>query len=1333
MLIIVGNRKKMNLTPGVAAVVILAALMTIPGFLYAGTPHTAYGKVQNSGGGAPSSCTFTAYITSRPGETLIQSSAGCGYDAASGSWWVQCGNFSTSWSAGDVLRINFNDGAGGTGSDNVTLTSNSSDDAGTTTLSASTVQVTIATNPSGLSVKVDGGTYTAPHSFTWVPGHTHSLEVASPQDGGTGKRYVYTSWSDGGDRSHSYLVPGSNQTVTANLKTQYELEVNSSYGSPTGDGWYDAGSSASFGVTTPASGGSGTRYVLTGWTGSGSGSYTGGSTSQTVTMNNAITETASWKTQFELEVNSSYGSPTGDGWYDAGSSASFGVTTPASGGSGTRHLFTGWTGSGSGSYTGGSASQTVTMNNAITETASWNTQYYLATAESPASGGDISPSAPGGWYNSGSVVSVNAAESGTYQFLGFSGNLSGTTRPQNITMNSAKSVTANFGRPVQITINAVPAGRHFIVDGADYNSPQTFTWIESTTHNLEVVSPQSGGTGKRYVFTSWSDGGDRNHSYIVPGSDQTVTASFKTQYQLTVNSAHGSPTGAGWYDTGSTAYFGVTSPDVQSGRRYTLDDWSGDYTGSNSSSSLLMNEAKTITAGWDAEYYLDISSEYGIEQGEGWYDSGVTANFSVSTLDVRGNTRYKFRKFGGDYSSYQSSGSIVMNDARNIEVEWSTEYYLNIQASPADGGTVSPPPPGAWYSANESVTIQADPASQQAYVFTGWAGDLSGLENPMIVTMDQAKNITANFNLNGQIRVTTLPEGLHMVVDQVEYVSPQNFPWTMGSSHTISVPAIQKNGDKTECRFLSWSDGGNQTHQITIGDGSVFTANCEIFHYLDISVSPQDAGTVTPPSPGGWMKEDSLVTLEAYPDTSAGYLFAGWDGDLAGQECPRELLIDGPKNITAMFTFQTHTLIVENDDQVMGSVHIDPLRESYIHGETVTLIALPSDGYQFAGWSGDAQGSDTLVVVMNQDKHIGVHFSADDRLAPILKYYYPPDGADQVPGNTRVQIKIVDPAGGNGVDISSLTLSIDNSPVLADGRFTGSGDLSIVQAPDGYIITFVPPMPFYEDSQVDVFVQCPDKASPPNVMTVSYSFRIGPYHSSEIGSLVIGPEGGTFNFGDSGPTIFVPEGALEEPVEFILSLCDEVPDNPDGDANIGLKYHIWPEGFQFADTVIIGVPYTEDLLIQAGISDPLDLGVNYYSSVQGQWIGLDVFDCDDHRVYVKITELCYFTLISHVTRIELSGQEIPLSFRLRQNYPNPFNPSTTIAYDIPRPVDVTLEVFNMYGQRVRTLIRQRQVPGTYRITWAGDDELGNRVSSGMYLFMLKYENQQQTVKAMFMK
>ena len=133
--------------------------------------------------------------------------------------------------------------------------------------------------------------------------------------------------------------------------------------------------------------------MLTSWSGSGTGAYSGSSSSSSVTMNNPITETASWQTQYYLTVTSAYGSPTGAGWYNAGGSATFGVTTPASGGTGVQYVLTSWSGSGTGAYSGSSSSSSVTMNNPITETATWQTQYHLTVTSTYGS------STGAGWYN----------------------------------------------------------------------------------------------------------------------------------------------------------------------------------------------------------------------------------------------------------------------------------------------------------------------------------------------------------------------------------------------------------------------------------------------------------------------------------------------------------------------------------------------------------------------------------------------------------------------------------------------------------------------------------------------------------------------------------------------------------------------------------------------------------------------------------------------------------------------------------------------------------------------------------------------------------------------
>ncbi|MGE5351003.1 MAG: cytochrome c3 family protein [Acidobacteriota bacterium] len=89
------------------------------------------------------------------------------------------------------------------------------------------------------------------------------------------------------------------------------------------------------------------------------------------------------------------------------------------------------------------------------------------------------------------------------------------------------------------------------------------------------------------------------------------------------------------------------------------------------------------------------------------------------------------------------------------------------------------------------------------------------------------------------------------------------------------------------------------------------------------------------------------------------------------------------------------------------------------------------------------------------------------------------------------------------------------------------------------------------------------------------------------------------------------------------------------------------------------------------------------------------------------------------TGVAVKNNEIPKSFDLSQNYPNPFNPSTQIAFSVPSAARVQLNVYNIVGQLVATLVNGEFVPGNYTATWNGRDMSGSMAASGIYLYRIE--------------
>ena len=97
------------------------------------------------------------------------------------------------------------------------------------------------------------------------------------------------------------------------------------------------------------------------------------------------------------------------------------------------------------------------------------------------------------------------------------------------------------------------------------------------------------------------------------------------------------------------------------------------------------------------------------------------------------------------------------------------------------------------------------------------------------------------------------------------------------------------------------------------------------------------------------------------------------------------------------------------------------------------------------------------------------------------------------------------------------------------------------------------------------------------------------------------------------------------------------------------------------------------------------------------------------------------------------GSLLPTKFELAQNYPNPFNPVTTIKYALPERSRVRIEVLNILGQRVKTLVNSEQAAGRYTIAWDGTDSHGTPVATGIYFYRLKAGDYVDTKKMMLLK
>ncbi len=231
--------------------------------------------------------------------------------------------------------------------------------------------------------------------------------------------------------------------------------------------------------------------------------------------------------------------------------------------------------------------------------------------------------------------------------------------------------------------------------------------------------------------------------------------------------------------------------------------------------------------------------------------------------------------------------------------------------------------------------------------------------------------------------------------------------------------------------------------------------------------------------------------------------------------------------------------------------------------------------------------------------------------------------------------------------------------------------------------------------------------------------------SINIGDTTITYNPGPNYFGSDNLTYEISDGVSTDSATIFITVTSVndpptitgLPDTVTFDANSSEMLDIWTavDDFETPDSLLtynfFAIP---DTLILAYNSNSGFLNISAKDTMNG--VNSDLFIVIDDPQGASVSDTILVSVLPVVSVDDLTDNRIPREYVLMQNYPNPFNPTTTIQYQLPRPGNVKLVIYNLLGQAVRSLANGPVEAGYHQVQWDGRNESGVKVSSGIYIY-----------------
>lgn len=575
-----------------------------------------------------------------------------------------------------------------------------------------------------------------------------------------------------------------------------------------------------------------------------------------------------------------------------------------------------------------SPKRTVTIKNKLNLNALFVAKSFdLSLSTYPSMGGTV---LGGGTYSYGDRAVITAEPAVGYSFVEWNDGDKSSTRT--LVIQDNLNMTASFEAvEYKLTLSSMPSNGGIVSGGGLYKYGET-AMISATPYD-------------RFSFSKWSDGDTSANRRVKVTDNMNLTALFvEDTYQVVLTAT---PSNGGIVNGDGTYYYGDSiriSAIPSTG--YSFLEWSDGNTLENRRECCIEEDVNLSAIFIPDSFELGLSASPisgGAVKGDGLYGYGDSA--SISAMAVRG---YTFSQWSDGDTSAQRIVSVTEN--MNLKAYFiPNKYDLTLIASPEDYGNVIG---GGTYEYGSSVTIMAKPAD--GYYFKNWSdGDTSSIKR---VVIKDNMDLTGYFwDGKYHLSLSAMPPEGGTVKGSGTY-----FYWNW-----VFISATPATG----YTFSHWTgnnieDPKTQNFLVGVKEDMNWTA---IFTPIDyfVTLHASDGGSV---EGDGVYHYGDTATCIATP--TIGYSFDSWsDGS---KEEQKSFEVTGSVNLEASFVPTKYNVVLTTSSSggtVKGG-------GAYYYGDSVTISAIPLEGYSFSKWS-DEDTNEVRSFVVTDDLSLSAIFDAN--------------------------------------------------------------------------------------------------------------------------------------------------------------------------------------------------------------------------------------------------------------------------------------------------------------------------------------------------------------------